>query len=179
MDSGNHKTVVIFGSSKPAEGDGQYHLAFELGEALGAAGYTVANGGYGGTMAAASRGAKQAKARTIGVTCRAFGRSSPNSWIDEEVRTKDLSERLMSLIDLGDAYIVLPGGTGTLLELAMCWELTNKRFLPTRPIICLSHCWKRVIDAVVQSDHCDAGCFRFVQTTGEALQILDEHFRSA
>jgi len=179
MDPPSHKTVVVFGSSEPAEGTAQFEQARELGQALGAAGYVIANGGYGGTMAASAQGAKRAHARTIGVTCTAFNRPGPNRWIDKQIPTADLSERLMRLINLGDAYVVLPGGTGTLLELAACWELTNKRFLNRKPIICLSNYWKPVIDAVCRSGHCDAGCFRFAETTSGVLHILAEHFRPA
>jgi len=51
------KTIVIFGSSKPKPESGNYLQAYELGKALAEAGYRLANGGYGGTMAAAAQGA--------------------------------------------------------------------------------------------------------------------------
>jgi uncharacterized protein (TIGR00730 family) len=129
MTQQNTRTIVIFGSSNPAPKSDNYLQAYELGKALARAGYQIANGGYSGTMAAAACGASQAGANTIGVTCNAFGRGGPNQWIQKEIRTENLFERLSTLIDLAHAFVVLPGGTGTLLELALCWELTNKRFL--------------------------------------------------
>jgi len=62
-------------------------------------------------------------------------------------------ERLDTLIKLGQAYVVLPGGTGTLLELAKIWELKNKGFLKTdKPIILLGGFWKPLVDLVAGDD---------------------------
>jgi len=170
------KTIVLFGSSAVPPDSPNYILAYELGQALGRAGYHLANGGYAGTMAAAAHGAHLAGARTIGVTCSAFGRSAPNSWIDKEIKTNTLDERLNRLINLGQAYIVLPGSTGTLLELSMVWELMNKSFVPQRPIICLSTYWKPVINTVMQADAANGRSISFVETLDQLLQILNDFF---
>ncbi len=169
-------TIVIFGSSAPAEGDFGYMQAYELGRALGEAGYDVGNGGYVGTMAGSARGAKEAGACTIGVTCDAFGRGGANQWIDKEIRTKDLNERLVRLIELGAGYVVLPGSTGTLLEIAMVWELINKQFLPQRPIIFLSLYWQPVINTVLQNDPASTDNMGFAQTQDDVVQILNGFF---
>jgi len=185
------RTIVIFGSSQPAPGSDKYLQACELGKALAKAGYRLANGGYGGTMAAAAQGAKSgwvapfcisercschAGPATIGVTCDAFGRSGPNPWIVKEIRTRNLYERLETLMGLGDAFIVLPGGTGTLLELAACWELINKRFLPNTPIICLTDYWKPVIDIIVESGEAGGGCVYFADSIKIVLEVLKKCF---
>jgi len=178
------KTIVVFGSSKPAPGSDNYMLAFELGKALAAAGYQLANGGYGGTMAALAQGAKEVShsqktpSITIGVTCSAFGRSGPNQWIDKELRTDNLSDRLNTLINLGDAFIVMPGGTGTLLELAACWELMNKHFLRQAPIICLKEYWKPLINLLVNAGETDGRHISYADSLDQVLQILTEHFKS-
>ena len=172
----NNKTIVVFGSSAPQPDSPKYLQAHELGKALGQASYTLANGGYGGTMAAAAQGAKQAGSTTIGVTCTAFGRSKPNPWIDKEIKTDNLNERLDTLVNLADAYVLLPGSTGTLLELALVWELINKRFLPQRPIICLSGYWKPVIDTIVNAGETDGACIKFVDSLDTLLQILNDYF---
>ena len=119
MSVKRNDTVVIFGSSQTKPESLDYLHACDLGKALSMAGYCVANGGYGGIMAATAQGAKEAGGSTIGVTCNIFGRNGPNQWIDQEIKTSDLNERLETLIDLANAFIVLPGSTGTLLELAM------------------------------------------------------------
>lgn len=176
MRDSTEKTIVIFGSSKPKPESGNYLQAYELGKALAEAGYRLTNGGYGGTMAAAAQGARSGQSATIGVTCDAFGRSGPNPWIVKEIRTKNLYERLETLMGLGDAFIVLPGSTGTLLELAACWELINKRFLPNIPIICLTDYWKPVIDIIVESGEADGGCVYFADSIKIVLEVLKKCF---
>ena len=70
----SEKTITIFGTGRAKAGDAAYELAYELGKMLAEAGFTVTNGGYGGTMLAAAKGAAEAGGRTIGVTCSAFKR---------------------------------------------------------------------------------------------------------
>ena len=153
--TGNDRIVTIFGSSQPPPDSNDYQLAEQLGYALAAQGWTICNGGYGGTMAAAAQGAKRAGGRTIGVTCSVFGRGKANNCIDQEIVTNSLHERLEKLIDLGNAYVVLPGGTGTLVELATVWELQNKKLLPRKPLVILGDYWLPII-AVTCKDQPDS-----------------------
>lgn len=165
--------IAIFGSSRPQPGSAAWQQAYELGLALAQAGYQIANGGYGGTMAAAAQAAcGVANALVIGVTCAAFGRSGPNPWIGKEISTSELNQRLKTLIELAHAYIVLPGGTGTLLELAMVWELINKHFLPERPIICLSRFWQPVVEVIEKSGEINAGLVHFCDEIDQILVLL-------
>lgn len=140
------KIVVIFGSSRTSEGEIEYERARELGRLLAKNGFTVCNGGYGGTMEAAARGAKEAGGRTIGVIAEMFS-SVANRWIDEVINMKTFSDRLLKLVELGDIYIALKGGTGTLVELSMVWEMMNKRLIPEKPIIALDF-WNKVVDTL-------------------------------
>ncbi|MBW7988620.1 MAG: LOG family protein [Planctomycetes bacterium] len=166
----NKKTVTIFGTSKAGEGDSAYMLAYETGRLLVQAGFTIANGGYGGTMLAAAKGASEAGGEVIGVTCSVFKNSRPNKYISREVGTASLDERLDKLIQLGQAYVVLPGGTGTLLELAKVWELKNKGFLKTdKPIILLGGFWKPLVDSIAGEDP-DSG--RYIKLANEPQQVI-------
>lgn len=119
------KTVTVFGSSRPREGEEEYALACELGAALASCGFIVCSGGYGGVMEAASRGAKEAGGRTLGITSNFF-QAKINRWVDDEIRVKTWQERLFALVRRGHGYVVCPGGTGTLVELAVVWEMLNK-----------------------------------------------------
>jgi uncharacterized protein (TIGR00730 family) len=141
---GKRFVVTVFGSSKPREGDAEYETAREVGRLLAEAGFTVCNGGYGGTMEASARGAKEAGGATIGVVARIFS-TAPNPFIDRKIIEDSLVNRLMKLIDLGDAYVVLKGGTGTLVELALVWELMNKRLAAEKPILVMGGFWSPVI----------------------------------
>lgn len=148
------KTVTIFGSSLPSEQTPAYEEARELGRILAEGGFAVCNGGYGGLMEASARGAREASGHTIGVTCSIWPRSA-NPWIAQEVRTASFPERIMTLIALGDAYVALPGGTGTLAELALVWEMMNKSALSAtvggkKPLLIVGSYWQPVISCLDQ-----------------------------
>lgn len=148
------KTVTVFGSSLPREGSAAYSEARQLGGLLANKGFAVANGGYAGLMEATARGAREAGGHTIGVTCSIWP-AAANPWIIEEVRTNSFLERLTTLIERGDAYIVLPGGTGTLAELALVWEMMNKSALSRtvggrKPLLVMVPYWQPVIECLNQ-----------------------------
>ena len=167
------KTVTIFGTSRASEQDEVWQLAYDTGKACAEAGLAIANGGYDGTMLAAAKGASEAGGLTIGVTCSAFGRKGPNEYVRQEISTSSLPERLARLIELGDAYVVLPGGTGTLLEFAEVWELANKGFLPAaKPIIIASGFWKPLVDMMVSEDPDCCRFLAFAASAGETVDLL-------
>lgn len=143
------KVISIFGSARVEEGSEQYTLAFNLGKQLAQAGYRICNGGYGGVMAASAKGAKQAGGSTIGVTTE-FYKTAANAWVDKEIKLPTPMERLFMLVELGDAYVILRGGTGTLLELACVWEFINKNVIGAKPIIVIGDFWNRVVEIVQQ-----------------------------
>ncbi len=152
--------VTLFGTGRAQPGEPAYVLAEQVGRALAEAGYAIANGGYAGTMLAAAKGAAEAGGTVIGVTCSAFARSTANEFVTREVVTASLEERLHNLIKAGRAYVVLPGGTGTLLELAAVWELKNKGFLDRdKPVILVGDFWKPLV-ALVTTD--DPRCTKYV-----------------
>ena len=140
------KNITVFGSSSVQEGMAEYIQAYSLGKTLATAGYTIVNGGYGGTMEAVSRGASEAGGHTIGVTCAAFSGRKTNRWIAEEITVGRYLDRLLKLIELGDAYVALPGGTGTLAEVALVWEMIRKGELPPEPVFLYSAFWKPLYD---------------------------------
>jgi len=155
----SEKIITIFGTSRARPGDSIYKLAYESGMLLAKAGFTIANGGYGGTMLAAAEGAAEAGGEVIGVTCSAFKSSRANEYVTREIATNSLDERLDTLVKLGEAYIVLPGGTGTLLELAKVWELKNKGFLNAdKPIILLGGFWKPLVE-LIETDDADSSSY--------------------
>ena len=143
----DEKIVAVFGSSRPLERDADYAEARELGRQLAERGFAVCSGGYGGVMEAASRGAKEAGGKTYGVTAEFFARGA-NEWIDVEVRKKTWEERLFELIRLADGFAVCKGGTGTLVELAVVWEMLNKSVMTGKPIAVVGHFWQPILDRV-------------------------------
>src|SRR5271157_1305499 len=126
--------VTVFGSSRPREGDAEYAAARALGSQLAAKGFVVCSGGYGGVMEGVSRGAKEAGGSTLAVTAKFF-RARANRWVDEEIRVNTWQERLFELVKRGAGYVVCRGGTGTLVELAVVWEMLNKGAMAKKPLV--------------------------------------------
>jgi len=172
----DEKIVTIFGTGRAKPGDSAYELAEETGKLLARAGFTIANGGYGGTMSAAAKGAAEAGGEIIGVTCTAFKRSKANQYITREITTGSLDERLDTLIKLGQAYIALPGGTGTLLELAKVWELKNKGFIKTdKPIILMGSFWRPLVDLLEIDDPDCSRHLKFADEPKQAVELITEN----
>jgi len=172
METPAENVITIFGSNRASDGDLAYQVAHEAGKTVARIGYQVANGGYGGTMEASARGAKSVWGETIGVTCSIWN-SKPNRYIDRVVKTSNLLERLETLIELGTSgYVVLPGATGTLAELACVWELISKGLIEHRPLVCVGDFWRPLTEMISQQRPASAKNVAFVETPGE----LESHF---
>lgn len=164
--------ISVFGSNEPTDGDESYATAREVGSRLATLGYAIANGGYSGVMEASARGAKDAGGETIGVVCSIWS-SQANSYTDRTVVTASLLERLNNLIELGTGgYVVLPGATGTLVELATVWELSAKRLMTPRAIVCVGDFWRPVIELMARAR---PGCEGLV-AVAETPDELERHF---
>jgi len=141
--------VSVFGGSQPKEGDSAYTEAMELGRLLAERGHTVLTGGYIGTMEAVSRGAYEAGGHVIGVTCEDienWRKVAPNRWVKEERRKKTLNERLQVLIQDCDTALALPGGAGTLTEVALMWNLMIVESRHRSPLILIGRGWQSTFD---------------------------------
>jgi uncharacterized protein (TIGR00725 family) len=141
------KIVTVFGSSRPHAGDDQYAAALALGTELARKGFVVCSGGYGGVMEAVSRGTKEAGGTTLAITATFF-KARANRWVDEEIRVKTWQERLFELVKRGHGYVACRGGTGTLVELAVVWEMLDKGAMARRPLVVLGDFWGPVIERV-------------------------------
>jgi uncharacterized protein (TIGR00730 family) len=167
----SERIIAIFGSGGSQPDDDAFKLAEKIGLLLAEAGFTIINGGYGGTMLAAAKSSSRAGGKTIGVTCKAFGAGRANKYISREIVTETLDERLFTLIKTAQAYIVLPGSTGTLLELAKVWELKNKGFINNnKPVILLGGFWKPLVDLMKAED---AGCIQYIQIIEEPERVIE------
>jgi len=146
--------VTVFGGSQPPPGSSAYIEACELGRLLATRGHSVLTGGYIGTMEAVSRGAAEAGGHVIGVTCdeiEAWRPVAPNAWVQEERRFASMQERLNELVRACQAAIALPGGPGTLTEIAFTWNLMIVHSIPQKPLILKGAAWKRTFESFYQS----------------------------
>ncbi len=141
--------IAVFGGSRPKPGEPAYRDAMQLGKLLGGAGYSVLTGGYIGTMEAVSRGTAEAGGQVIGVTCseiEAWRPVGPNPWVQEEMRFPTIRQRLFALIDHCEAALALPGGAGTLAEIAVMWNHLLTGSIAPRPLILIGHGWQATFE---------------------------------
>ena len=181
------KKICVFGSYKDLDKKEKEDILI-LGKLLAEKGFIIVSGGFGGTMEDISRGAKSAGGKTIGVTyykSEEALRKSPNKYIDEEIEAKDIFERIDTMMKDSDAFIVLPGGTGTLLELAAVLEHINKGLMEPKPVIAIGNFWKSIVDRLKDepllnkkakstiSASCCSDLVTFADNAREAIEKLE------
>jgi|SRR5208282_5844454 len=182
---GKQRIITVFGSSRPGEGDADYEEARFLGRALAEKGFTVCSGGYGGVMAAVSRGAKESGGKTVGVSAEFFKKAKVNAWVDLEVRKKTWQARLFELIRRGDGFIACKGGTGTLVEVAVVWEMLNKSVMESKPFVVLGDFWRPILERVREVEAAQGAAWgeangrlvHVVATAQEAAEFLKERLK--
>ena len=144
----NRPVVSVFGGSTPAAGMPAYEEARRLGGLLARAGFAVATGGYRGVMEAASRGAAEAGGHVIGVTTDALVQltgGQVNGWVSETINYPTLRESLSHLVEHCDAAIAMPGGIGTLSEVALTWSLLQTAEISVKPFVLVGQTWETVL----------------------------------
>ena len=105
-------------------------------------------------MEAVSKGANEAGGHVVGVTCddiEAWRSTRANAWVQEERHFATMQERLNELVLACDAAIALPGGPGTLTEIALTWNLMIVDSMPHKPLILVGMGWKAVMDEMFRS----------------------------
>jgi uncharacterized protein (TIGR00730 family) len=150
------KVISVFGSSAPRPGSADYEAARTLGRLLAQAGFTVQTGGYSGIMAGTSQGANEVRGHVIGVTSALVEKYRPmpaNQWVKEEIKCATLRKRLLYLVDHCHGAIVMPGGIGTLSEMALIWSFVQVGEIPPRPIITVGGLWQRTLAAFIDEDY--------------------------
>jgi len=144
------RVISAFGSSRIAADDARYRDAVVLARHLAEAGWQGQTGGHQGMMAAFAEGMAAGGGQVRGVTLRRFPTPPENS-LSEELRCDDFFARMKILIEECDAWLVLPGGLGTLSEFAMCWDLKAIRVLEARPLLLYGVDWKPLLAAFASS----------------------------
>jgi uncharacterized protein (TIGR00725 family) len=175
------RVITVFGSSRPPEDHPDYDEARLLGRLLCQAGFAVCSGGYGGVMEAVSRGAKECGGKTYGVTAEFFQRKA-NRFIDTEIRVLTWQERLFELLRVADGLVACKGGTGTLAELAVAWEMVNKSVICGKPLVALGEFWIPIVERVREIELGHPGdsreargqLVRCARTPQEVAEILSE-----
>ncbi len=144
------KKVTFFGSSKGEAGDPNYDSAQVTAREIAKFGITIIDGGGPGVMQAATLGAKEVKGKTEVVyydpkQATDFNGESVRNLADKQYKEENYIERTRKLLELGDAYIIFNGGTGTISEFGMAWGLARLYFGHHKPLILYGYFWHYII----------------------------------
>src|SRR5881275_655002 len=139
--------VTVFGSARVKEGDTSYELARKMGAAIAQLGFTVMTGGGPGIMEAANRGAKEVGGRSVGCNIELASEQAANAYLDRCVRMHYFFVRKALLVKYSYAFVVMPGGAGTLDELFEALTLIQTAKIKNFPIVIMgTDYWKELID---------------------------------
>lgn len=171
--------VTIFGSARFKPGEPYYELSRATGSAFAKAGFTVLTGGGPGAMEAANRGAKEAGGTTYGLNIILPKEQHPNPYVNESFEFKYFFVRKVMLVKYSCAFIVMPGGLGTLDELFEAVTLIQCHKVGPFPVILIGgKFWKGLRDFVgfmasegVFSPE-EIGFSKIVETPEEAIEMV-------
>ncbi len=141
--------VTVFGSARVQPASPHYELARQMGAAIARLGFTVMTGGGPGIMEAANRGAKEIGGRSVGCSVELPNEQKPNNYLDRCVTMHYFFVRKALLIKYSYAFVVMPGGAGTLDELFEALTLIQTKKIRNFPIVIMGQgYWKELIDFI-------------------------------
>lgn len=165
--------IGVMGSARLTEKDNWWTGAYQLGALLAAKGFVIVTGGYGGLMAAVSRGAHEVGGQVIGLTMQHWTNVEPNQWNADLRWSHNYGTRLNHFLSC-DGVIALPGGVGTLSEMALAWAASQTEG-KALPLVLLGECWPPIIQSLrenlIVSDG-DLSLLRFAASPEEAVHEL-------
>lgn len=175
--------IAVFGSARPKEGSETYHMSYQVGRALAESNYITMTGGFAGVMEAASRGAAEAGGEAYGITVESLGligESQTNQWVTKEIRYPNLRERIQHLVHEAHAYVVMPGGIGTLQELVEVWQYMRLGDIPKKPLLIYGSFWSALIEQMLEEafvNERDLGYVCKVDSPDAMIETLQTWFR--
>jgi uncharacterized protein (TIGR00730 family) len=182
-----HYRVSIFGSSRLRRGDPIYEEVKKLSFELARLGVDIVTGGGPGLMEAANAGAREGQsgtnARSFGLAIHLPTEESANPFVDKVFRHRTFFSRLHHFIRLSSAFIVVPGGIGTALELFMVWQLLQVKHMKQHPLILVGTMWPGLIDWIRGTmlerglvSPSDFDVIKVVGSSEEAIPIIRESY---
>ena len=179
------RCVTVFGSARFKEDHPYYELARSLGRALADNGFAVMTGGGPGIMEAANRGAREAGGVSIGCNIELPMEQEPNPYLDRFVEFDYFFVRKVMLVKYSQAFVVMPGGLGTLDELFETATLIQTEKIERFPIIAMgSEFWEPFRDFSMGSmlregtvDDSDRELFMLTDSVDEAVSAIESEMR--
>jgi hypothetical protein len=178
------KAVSIFGSSRTRPGDKNYRIAEEIAYRLAKEGYSIITGGGPGIMEAANKGARWAKGHSVGLNIQIPMEQRPNPYVDTLLDFRYFFVRKVMFVKYAKAFVILPGGYGTLDELTEALTLIQTMRIPRFPIVIVGRkYWKGFLDwlkstvAVSKSiSRDDLDIFKVVDTPAEVVAHIKKFY---
>lgn len=181
--------VSIFGSARTQPGDFAYQETRRLAAALASMDCDIITGGGPGLMQAANEGASSVPgaARSVGIRIELPFEQDVNAFVTQAFEHRTFFTRLHQFVIQSDAFVVAPGGIGTVLETMMVWQLLQVGHLQGTPLIMVGKMWSGLVEWARASmlgvdrplaNAEDIGIPRCVASADEALAILAEHHAS-
>ncbi len=178
--------ITVFGSARFPEGHAHYTLARAVGQEFARAGYAVVTGGGPGIMEAANRGAKEAGGLSLGCNIRLPQEQQPNPYLDHFIEFEHFFVRKVMLVKYSSAFIIMPGGFGTLDEAFEVITLIQTGKLERFPIVAMGgDFWDHMRDFIRRTmieggtiDESDLTLIQPASTPEEALRLVREGRRS-
>ena len=172
--------VTVFGSARFPEGHPWYELAREVGRAIAREGWTVMTGGGPGIMEAANRGAREAGGCSVGCNIVLPREQRPNPYIDRFVEFEHFFVRKVMLVKYSHAFVVLPGGFGTLDEVFETLTLAQTGKIHALPVVAMGGSyWRHLRDFLRETmvaagtiDESDLALFQATDAVDEAMAIM-------
>lgn len=152
----NISAVTVFGFADCQKEDPLYQDALEVSRLMAENGLEIVNGGGPGVMRAATEGAHEGGGKALVATfypkfIENFEGKDPQNKADKEVIMNNYVDRTMKLLEMGQAYVVFNGGTGTLSEFGMAWGLAYLYFGHHKPLILYGGFWYPIMEVLVKN----------------------------
>jgi uncharacterized protein (TIGR00730 family) len=172
--------VTVFGSARVKETDNNYELARKIGKMLAEDGITVMTGGGPGIMEAANRGAFEAGGTSVGLNIQLPFEQHPNPYVNKSVTFDYFFVRKVMLVKYANAFVILPGGFGTMDELFEAITLIQTgKILPFPTILVGKEYWGGMVDWIRDRmledgyiNESDMNYLHLVDTPGEVMAII-------
>jgi uncharacterized protein (TIGR00730 family) len=180
------RAVTVFGSARFKPRSRYYRTTVEMGRLLARAGYTVITGGGPGLMEAANRGAKKAGGKSLGLNIKLPREQKPNPYVDRFVEFRYFFVRKLMLVKYSRAFVVMPGGIGTLDELFEVGTLIQTGKLNRFPVVLVGErFWSKLrsfVDDVLVGEGAVArnelSFARITDSPADALCFIEETLRT-
>lgn len=178
--------VTIFGSARIPTDHWVYAAVRDLAAELARMGCGIITGGGPGLMQAANEGAASvSEARNVGIRVHLPFEQSTNAFIGEAYEHRTFFSRLHHFVLISDAFVVVPGGIGTVLELSMIWQLLQVRGLRQTPLVVIGRMWADLVawgrQYLLNPDYplanpADLEIPKCVNSAAEAIAIVRAHY---